>query len=154
MTADKAWSFAIALAAVAGAIATLALFAHDYPMTPATVPTHFDVSGAANAYGPRSTFVLFPVLGGMFAAFAVVVWAFFPSVSRTGAPVPSIVPTIMVLVFAETTWMMFFVELGSFAVALGRSAALGSSVFVGVVIVFATTLVLLAVTLLAVPRTN
>jgi len=154
VTSDKLWSFAIALAAVAGAIAILAVFAHDYPLTPATVPTHFGVTGAADAYGPRSTFVIFPVLGGVLAALAVIVWAFWP-LSRQGQPqVPSILPAIVVLIFAETTWMMFFVEIGSFGVALGRATGLGSGVFVGVAIVLATSFVLLAVTLLAVRRPN
>jgi len=68
--------------------------------------------------------------------------------------VPPILPAIVVLIFAETTWMMFFVEIGSFGVALGRANGLGSGVFVGVAIVLATSLVLLAVTLLAVRRPN
>src|SRR5215472_3039632 len=136
MTPDKAWSFAIVLAAVAGAIAILAVFAHDYPLSPATVPTHFGVSGAPDAYGPRTTFVLFPVLGVLFAALATVVWAFPPRVSNRGVPIPPILPIIVALIFAETTWMMFFVQLGSFAVALGRAGSLGSGIFVGVAIVF------------------
>jgi len=154
VTSDKLWSFAIALAAVAGAIAILAVFAHDYPLTPATVPTHFGVTGAADAYGPRSTFVIFPALGGVLAALAVIVWAFWP-LSREGQrQVPPILPAIVVLIFAETTWMMFFVEIGSFGVALGRATGLGSGVFVGVAIVLATSLVLLAITLLAVRSPN
>ncbi|HYK54255.1 MAG TPA: DUF1648 domain-containing protein [Candidatus Eremiobacteraceae bacterium] len=152
MTSDKAWSFAIVLLAVAGAIAILAVFAHDYPLSPATVPTHFGVSGAADAFGPRTTFILFPALGGLFAAIAIVVWAFSPQVSSTGKPVPPILPIIVVLIFAETTWMMFFVELGSFSVALGQAASLGSGIFIGVAIVLATSLVLLAVTLLSIRR--
>lgn len=67
---------------------------------------------------------------------------------------PPILPTITILIFAETTWMMFFVEIGSFGVALGRATGLGSGVLVGVAIVLATALVLLAVTLLAVRRPN
>lgn len=154
MTSDKLWSFAIALAAVAGAIAILAVFAHDYPLTPATVPTHFGVTGAPDSYGPRSTFVIFPVLGGVLAALAVIVWAFGAPPTQGQRPVPTILPAIAVLIFAETTWMMFFVEIGSFGVALGRATGLGSGVFVGVAIVLATSLVLLAVTLLAVRRPN
>ena len=154
MTSDKLWSFAIALAAVAGAIAILAVFAHDYPLTPATVPTHFGVTGAPDSYGPRSTFVIFPVLGGVLAALAVIIWAFGAPSTQGQRPVPAILPAIAVLIFAETTWMMFFVEIGSFGVALGRATGLGSGVFVGVAIVLATSLVLLAVTLLAVRRPN
>ena len=154
MTSDKLWSFAIALVAVAGAIATLAVFAHDYPMTPATVPTHFGVSGAPDAFGPRTTFLLFPVLGGLFAALAVVVWAFVTPSSNAARPVPAILPTLVVLILAETTWMMFFVELGSFAVALGRAGGLGSGMIAGVAVVLLTTIVLLFVSLLAVRRPN
>ena len=154
MTSDKLWSFAIALAAVAGAIAILAVFAHDYPLTPATVPTHFGVTGAPDSYGPRSTFVIFPALGGVLAALAVIVSAFGAPSRQGQRPVPPILPAIVVLIFAETTWMMFFVEIGSFGVALGRANGLGSGVFVGVAIVLATSLVLLAVTLLAVRRPN
>ncbi|HET9341429.1 MAG TPA: DUF1648 domain-containing protein [Candidatus Eremiobacteraceae bacterium] len=154
MTSDKLWSFAIVLAAVAGAIAILAVFAHDYPLTPATVPTHFGVTGAPDVYGPRSTFVIFPVLGGVLAALAVIVWAFGAPSRQGQRSVPPILPAIAVLIFAETTWMMFFVEIGSFGVALGHATGLGSGVFVGVAIVLATALVLLAVTLLAVRPPN
>jgi len=154
VTSDKLWSFAIALAAVAGAIAILAVFAHDYPLTPATVPTHFGVTGAADAYGPRSTFILFPTLGGVLAAMAVAFWAFGTPSLNAARRVPPILPAIVILIFAETTWMMFFVETGSFAVALGRATGLGSGVFVGVAIVLATSLILLAVTLLAVRPPN
>lgn len=153
MTADKLWSFAIALVAVAGAIANLAIFAHDYPLMPATVPTHFGISGAPDAFGPRTTFLLFPVLGGVFAALAVVFWAFVTP-SSGGRPVPAILPTIVVLILAETTWMMFLVELGSFSVALGRAGGLGSGVIAGLAVVLVTTIVLLFVSLLAVRPPN
>lgn len=154
MTADKLRSFAVALAAVAGAIAALAVFAHDYPLTPATVPTHFGVSGAADAYGPRSTFILFPALSLMFAAIAVAVWAFVPPPPNLAQPLASILPLMVVLIFAETTWMLFFVEMGSFAVALGRAGGLGSGAFVGIAIVLATTFVMLAFAVFAVRRPN
>jgi uncharacterized protein DUF1648 len=152
MTPAKWWSFAIVLAGVAGAIAILAVFAHDYPMSPATVPTHFGPSGAPDAWGPRSTFVIFPTLGGIFAAVAIVFWAFGVPVRPGGRPVPAILPLLVVLIFAETIWMLFFAQLGSFAVALGRAAGLSPGFIIGIAVVMVTAVVMLVASFSAARR--
>lgn len=151
MTPARWWSFAMVIAAVAGAIAILAVFAADYRLAPATVPTHFGVSGAPDAWGPRSMFVIFPVLGGVFAAVATLFWAFGVPV-RPGRPVPPILPLLVVLIFAETIWMLFFVQLGSFAVALGRAGSLAPGFTIGIAVVLATAVVMIVASIGAARR--
>lgn len=152
MTPAKWWSFAIVLAGVAGAIAILAVFARDYALSPATVPTHFGPSGAPDAWGPRSTFVIFPALGGIFAAVAIAFWTFGIPVRPGRPPVPPVLPLLVVLIFAETIWMLLFAELGSFAVALGRAAALGPGLIVGIAFVLATAIVMIVASFSAARR--
>ena len=152
MTPGKWWSFAIVLAGVAGAIAILAVFARDYALTPATVPTHFNAIGAPDAYGPRSTFVIFPVLGGVFAAAAIVFWTFGAPPRPGGRPLPEILPLLVVLIFAETIWMLFFAEIGSFQVALGHAVGLAPSFVIGIAIVMITAVVMLIVSFSAARR--
>lgn len=152
MTTRSWWSFAIVLAGVAGAIAILAVFARDYALSPATVPTHFGPSGAPDAWGPRSTFVIFPVLGGIFAAVAIAFWAFGIPTRPGRPPVPAILPLLVVLIFAETTWMLFFAELGSFQVALGRAGGLSSGFFIGIALVLLTAIVMVVASFSAARR--
>lgn len=152
MTPAKWWSFVIVLAGVAGAIAILAVFARDYPLSPATVPTHFDATGAPDSYGPRSTFVIFPTLGGIFAAIAIAVWAFGVPARPDGRPIPNVLPLLVTLIFAETIWMLFFVQLGSFQVALGRAGGLSPGFVVAIAVVLITAVVMVIVSFAAARR--
>jgi len=109
---NKAASFFIAMAAVAGLIVILAVFAHDYAMAPAIVPTHFGVLGAPDAWGPRSTFIIFPAIATVIAVASVALWV-FGMPSQPGRPdPPPVVSLLVMLVLAESTWMLVLAEIG------------------------------------------
>lgn len=128
----------IALAlAVIGLVASFALFARDYGQLPAIVPTHFGVDGNPDAYGPKSTLVLFPVVAvGMFGVFAL---ASVLNLARA-KPVPPALPTLLRFVVAETIWLLFFAELGTLNTALGIGGGLGPGFVILLVLTMVTAL--------------
>ena len=133
-------SLAITGACVVGLIVMLAVFAVDYAAAPAIIPTHVGLSGAVDARGPKSTFVIFPALGFIFAiaSFAI------PMVSaRSQRPPPPYVTLLGQLVFAEVMWVLVLAEISTFDIALGRSNALGPGFFVGIVAVLVTSLAMM-----------
>jgi len=151
---NKAASFFIAMAAVAGLIVILAVFAHDYAMAPAIVPTHFGVLGAPDAWGPRSTFIIFPAIATVIAVASVALWV-FGMPSQPGRPdPPQVVSLLVMLVLAESTWMLVLAEIGSFDVALGRAGGLASGFYAGIAAVLITAAALVIFTVLAVRRSN
>jgi len=125
----KPISMALLAAAGVGVIVMFVVFASQYGRLPETVPTHFGATGAPNAWGPKSTFIIFPFIAiGMFGFVATV--STLGLRSRRG-PVPPALPALVGLVFVETIWMLAFAEMGSFDVALGRSSNLGLGFFAG-----------------------
>lgn len=132
---------AIAGACVAGLIVMLAVFAVDYAAAPAIVPTHFGLSGAADAWGPKSTFVIFPALGFVFT---IVSFAMPLIMARSRRPTPPpLVSLLGQLVFAEVTWVLVVAEISTFDIALGRSNGLGPGFFVGIAAVLVTSLAMI-----------
>jgi len=122
-------STALLAAAAIGVVVMFVVFAGDYGHLPEIVPTHFGADGTPNAWGPKSTFIIFPLIGvGMFGIVAAVLTLGLKS--RRG-PVPPALPALAGLVFVETIWMLAFAEMGSFDVALGRSSNLGLGFFAG-----------------------
>jgi uncharacterized protein DUF1648 len=114
----------------------LIVFVRDYGAAPATVPVHFGVDGAPNRWGPKSTFLVFPILGVVFLGLAAAVLTFgLPSAST---PIPPALPILTGLAFVEALWMLAFAELGTFDVALGRAGGLGLGFFVGLGLVIST----------------
>ena len=147
----RAVSTVLIAAAGLGVIVTLAVFARDYGVAPQIVPTHFGGSGDPNAWGPKSTFVIFPVI-------VVVVFALVTIVSTVGlpsrnVPVPSALPILTGAVFVELIWILAFAEIGSFAVALGRATELNSTImWVGLTAVMLTAAFIVVVALIAAAR--
>jgi len=121
-----------------GLILVLVVFAMNYGAAPATVPTHFGPSGAPNAWGPKSTFLLFPILGVVFFAFAVLAMTLVAAISA--AKIPPALPALTGLVFVEVIWVLAFTEMGSFAVALGKTAGLSNWIVIGIGAVMLTAL--------------
>jgi uncharacterized membrane protein len=127
----------IAIAAI-GVLVMLVLFVRDYGRLPEIVPTHFGATGEPNAWGPKSTFIIFPIIAiAMFGA--VIAISTFGLRSRRG-PVPPALPALACLLFAESIWMLTFAEMGSFAVALGQATNLGWGFFIGLGVEMATAL--------------
>jgi uncharacterized protein DUF1648 len=128
---------AVLALAIAGLASTLVLFAVDYGSLPALVPTHFGADGSVNAWGPKSTFVLFPVMAVVFFGLFVVAGAVMGMSSR---PTPPAVPLLFRVLAAETIWLFFFIELGTLAAANGHGTGLGVGFFVCLGLVLATAL--------------
>jgi len=140
-------STALLAAAAIGVVVMFVVFAGDYGHLPEIVPTHFGADGTPNAWGPKSTFIIFPLIGvGMFGIVAAVLTLGLKS--RRG-PVPPALPALAGLVFVETIWMLAFAEMGSIAVALGRSTNLGWGFFIGLGSELITALVLAIVAIAA-----
>jgi len=121
--------------AIAGLASTLVLFGADYGTLPAIVPTHFGPDGSVNAWGPKSTFVLFPVMSVVFFGVFVIAGAVMRLSAR---PSPPAVPLLFRALIAETIWMFFFIELGTLAAANGHGTGLGVGFFVCLGLVLAT----------------
>lgn len=119
-----------------GLLFMLAVFARDYGTAPAIVATHFGVSGAPDAWGPKSTFLIFPIVGLVVFVLAVLMTIFGLPSSRT--PVPAILPVVAGLAFAELVWILALAEVGTFDVAFGRAAGLSPAFSVGIVAVMLT----------------
>ena len=51
------------LITIAGLLFTLIPLALYYPSLPDTIPSHFDINGQVNAYGPKATLLIFPSIG-------------------------------------------------------------------------------------------
>ena len=129
---------------VIGFLVMMVVFAQDYGAAPNTVPTHFGPSGEPDAWGPKSTFVIFPVNGIVLLGLAAAIATFgLPSRKR---PVPPILPVLTCAVFVELIWVLLFTEMGSFAVALRQTTELNATVmWVGLSAVMLTTASLVAV---------
>ena len=137
---------ALLAVALAGFVVTLAVFAADYGRVPAIVPTHFGPSGAPDAFGPKSTFVIFPAVGLLMMLLAAVVSTVGLPAKRR--PVPASLPLLVGVVFVEMVWVMAVTEIGAFRVALGAAPGLDPSVmFACLGVVMATAVVILAVSL-------
>jgi len=132
---DRTFSTAVFAAAIAGLVSTLIVFAMYYGSLPALVPTHFGADGTANAWGPKSTLVLLPVLSVVFFGLFVAV-AF--GVLNSARPSPPLLPMLLRLIVAETIWLFFFIELGTLDAALDRGAGLGGGFFAALGLVLAT----------------
>ena len=134
-------------AAAVGVLVMFVVFARDYGSLPETVPTHFGATGTPNAWGPKSTFIVFPLIAiGMFGV--VFAMSTFGLPSRH-SPVPPALPALACLLFVETIWMLAFAEMGSIAVALGRSATLGWGFFIGLGAELATALAIVVAAIAA-----
>lgn len=137
---------ALLAVALAGFVVTLAVFAADYGRVPAIVPTHFGPSGAPDAWGPKSTFVIFPAVALLMTLLATVVSAIGLPARRR--PVPASLPLLVGVVFTEMVWVMALTEIGTFRVALGSATGLDPTMmFASLGVVMATTVVILAVSL-------
>ena len=147
----KTITAALVAIAAAGFIVTIAVFAHDYGRVPQVVATHFGPTGAPDAWGSKGTFVVFPLIGLFVLVLAAGIGTFGLPSNR--GPVPPALPTITCAVFAETSWIMAITEIGSFQVALGNAATLNAGTLIaGLVVVMATTAVLLVIALSAAVR--
>ena len=89
----------LVLATFVGAIFTIVLLAVSWPALPASVPSHFGVSGRPDAYGGKGTLIFLAVLAVLAVAFAIgfallcrYPWTYnYPWVitEENAAPVPS-----------------------------------------------------------------
>lgn len=144
----------LVLVAIAGLglLVMLIVFAREYGSTPATVATHFGASGQPNAWGPKSTLVIFPVIGVVMFGIATVIALFDLPAGRS--PVPPVLPVLASLVFAEVIWMLVFAEMSTFDVALGRASGLSPMFFVGLGAVMLTAVSVVIIALISAARTT
>jgi hypothetical protein len=129
-------SFVLAFAVI-GLIATFALFGRDYGSMPQLVPTHFGIDGNPDAWGQKSTLVLFPVMA---AAFFGLFLFIATGVLERSALTPPALPLLVRVLAAETIWMFFFIEYGTLQTALGVQGGLGIGFFLCVGLVLVTAL--------------
>ena len=149
----KAVSTALVVGAALGVIVTLAVFARDYGIAPQIVPTHFGGSGEPNAWGPKSTFVIFPVI--VLFVFVLVTIISTVGLPAKKVPVPPVLPILTGAVFVELIWILAFAEIGSFAVALGRATELNSAImWIGLTAVMLTTSFTVIIALIAAARSR
>ena len=117
-----------------GLVALLALTAYWLPALPATIPTHFGLSGQPNASGSKYSFLLLPaLLTAMTVGFTLLArypWIFnYPVVItaenaarnyRRGRMLLRIVNAVVALVFVAIQWQ-------TIQIALGKASALYTS---------------------------
>lgn len=138
-------STALLVAAALGLAFMLIVFARDYGLAPAIVATHFGVTGAPNAWGPKGTFIIFPIVGVV--VFGIVaVFALLGVPASSGKTVPPVVSFLTGLSLVEVIWVLALAEYHTFEVALGRESGLGAGFFVGIGLILVTTLAVVVVT--------
>ena len=147
-------SISLAVVAVAGLglLVMLIVFAREYGNAPAVVATHFGPSGQPNAWGPKSTLVIFPVIGVVMFGIATVIAVF--GLPARPSPVPPVLPVLASLVFAEVIWMLVFAEMSTFDVALGRTTGLSPAFFVGLCAVMLTAVSVVILTVITAARST
>ena len=72
----SAFETALQVLAAIGVVAMLWMLASAWPKLPATVPTHFGISGQADNWGSKSTLLILPLIGVLLFAGMSVLEAF------------------------------------------------------------------------------
>lgn len=129
--------YLLALVAVA---ATWIVALRAYPRLPLRIPTHFGFSGRPDAWGRKGMIFLLPVVS---LATCLLQWRVMGLVGRE---IPrSGFTLLLALLCLETAVLMLVIERGMVAVALGRAARLGNSIWLYTGVLLATALLLTAV---------
>jgi uncharacterized membrane protein len=123
------WSFeAISLFSL---IATLSMAAGSWSHLPATIPTHFGMSGAPNAFGSRQSIWLVPVLA-VFIYLMLTASARFPKfvnlpfkVDRTNPEVQRIIFRMLATSKAATMLLFAYIVYGQIQSAINATNSMG-----------------------------
>jgi hypothetical protein len=99
---------------------------------PAQVPTHFDASGAADAWGPRSSLLVVPTIGVLLYLLLTAL-SFFPQhfnypvkvTNRNRARLHELGVSMLGWLKAEVAWTLAYVTWSGVQVSTGKSEGLG-----------------------------
>jgi Domain of unknown function (DUF1648) len=126
--------------ALVAVVATWIVAVRVYPRLPPRIPTHFGFSGRPDAWGRKGMIFLLPVVS---LAIYLLQWRVMGLV---GHDIPSTRFTlVLALLRLETAALMLAIERGMVAVARGRAARLGNSIWLYTGAILATSLLLTAV---------
>lgn len=142
--------------ALVGFVALVAVTAYWWPSLPATIPTHFGIDGAPNAYGSKYTMLLLPgILLVMLLSFGVLArypWIFNYPVAITqenaarqyqrGRLILTVTNAVLAVVFVTIQWQTIQVARGA-ATHLG--GMLSATALITFVIVFPLAMIALLI---------
>jgi len=129
---------ALEILAIAGLIIMIGLIADLWPALPASVPSHFDITGQPDEWGSKNTLLIFPIAGLILYALTSLAVRFPRMINYPVRITPqnaqrqyTLVVGMMRWLKAEVIWMMAFLAWQTAQVALGRAGALaGEFVFI------------------------
>ncbi len=128
------------IAAFCAYLCMLVIALSNYSALPETIPTHFGVTGAPDAYGAKATFLIFPAVGTILLALLTAA-PFFPQLinvpgQRTPGNIRAAIGMMRILKL-ETMALFAFLAWGMMETAFGRAAGVGyvPLLFVGIVLV-------------------
>jgi len=117
-------------------------FAAYWPKLPAIIPTHFGVTGAPDATGPKSELIVLLLENvGIYLMLSIV--ARFPQIYNYPVPITESnaekqyrnARMVMNYLKAVCVWLLFYIEWQTIQVALGKSAGMGALMLPVVLIV-------------------
>lgn len=118
-------------AAVMGVAFLVVTTAFYWPVVPKTIPTHFDIAGKVDGWGPKWTLLLLPAIGALMHILMTVVCR-FPHTFNYPVPITEenaerqyrIALTVMRWLKMEMIWLFAYLNWQMVQVALGKARGL------------------------------
>lgn len=141
----------VEITAAVGVVVAIATVVYYFPVLPAKIPTHFDITGAVDGWGPKSTLLMMPVVTlAMYILLSVV--CLFPHTFNYPVAITEenaerqyrIALTVIRWLKMEMVWMFACINMQTIQVALGNAKGMGPAfAFVSLGAITATIIVLL-----------